>query len=1743
MYKKIKYNSLIIIILFLIISTNSYSSDSTSEEPLNADVLALLSSTAQSNDGESFRDIKEKEGFIVDIRKLIKKAKSKIQKVNVKLEGQAQYRRNIQREEKLREYYSKAMRLYDEGKYSEAQELWEKSIMISEHPEMKDYLSSSIKKSKKLNKSLEKEEDRMLSRLEKERGYDAGRVKALYKDAVKDFKKEKYIDSKLKFEEVDSMFPDFKAVKSYLMLIERKIFDEQQKLIAFKLKQEEVASKKEKELWRKQISVKEMKRREKLELQAEKVYKDALQLYRMYQLDEAKKKFQEVEWILPDYALTSKYLVRIDKDLKAENDKLEKERSKAFDSQLAGLEKSKEYQDEARLKALEKKEREWLFRVEEEANFVYGSAVSLFENGDYFQSKDRFLEVQELYPEYRQTDKYLVKIEKELSKEEIKYLKKSRELGEDNPEMIFIKNTKGRIRTLKEEEWERRLKDEAGVLYKAAVSLYKKKYYLQARDKFLEVDALYPAYSATKTYLKKANNILAKAESKRMKLQEKALVKFMEEERSAKLHAEGVMRKEKEDREKYREKIKGREAEIIYNSAVLSYKKRFFELSKVKFQEVEAVYPDYKDTRKYLKGLGIEVVQQEEIVKIESKKKSKKRKSTKIAKEKSNEQREVLRFSVDSEVIELVEKEFKDPVMKAVYERKQRILKEAGLKYKKALKLYDSGLMDQAKIKFIELESFYPGFKNTLGYLERIESGLSNERLEASEELVATEVYESKKVCKKGSMTKNVESLVGEIQGTEEVHQVYLSAVSLYKKNNLRLAQVKFLAVNKLSPDYKSTEKYLKRIDKKILRSYKKSEPILLKSESHKILDISYENADKLIGKSISEEKIKEASLKNYAYIKEREQEAEEEKEKKVKDYYKTQKELKKAVSSEEKTRIRLEKKLHRQAKRQYKIRKKERLAKEKKEQKLLLVEKKKIDKVGVKLFKDKRNKETLEAQLKEKNLNDLIAEKKKINQQIESLVKDTSEQEQIEIEKQKIIDKKIKKIVNEAQNKDGIEIEKQKIIGKKRALIRKEAKDQEQIEIEKQKVIDKKIEILAERSIEEERRQIEKQKKIDEKIARLAKKAELKEQKRIKRQKFIEQKREHAYEKSISEEAMKEQAALEKKEAAVEDLNKMKTHGTLLSKKKQKEFKKQRNKISNILEKEMKSDKEKREDQLRALYIDAVHLYKQNKYYEARAKFKYIDGLKPGFKGAKVYVKRCDNWLARVERIKKKEFERRKSQDIKMLKAELKEVRSKLDEKIDNSEKLKLEQKKLAMRQKSKKDKDEIKKVEGLSKVELEKKRNAKLKEEKRLLKLRNEELVSERKKRIKILNEEKRKEELARVKEDKINREKNKKEELAKAEEAKIINEQKRRQELNRSRELKRINKEKKKQEIASRKDEKKRLKEAKIKAKELNKQKKSRQAKIKKELELIYKEAIKLVDSKQYEPAKNKISKFSNKLVNKDLDEQYLTYARLRVINLRDKIESLEEKEKDSNELIARKRELYEQRKQQEHENKKQRELAKLEKKVKEEERRLEAERQKEERRIEREEEENLKFTRLHERKIAVEKERLANEEKKRLANQERIIRQEEARQSRIRLQEEKRIEREDRKIEQAAKKEQMKRLVKIRKDELKREREDVRKEFEDSISSLYDKAVRLYKIKDYNPSLEIFRTIDDMRPNYKKTSGYVKKITKILTKFKTFSRNTITKNNTLYKMDSIKTSNLFVDRKDIIANALDLVENEI
>lgn len=887
-----KHKSFISLLLILPISFVLFSS------------VLVYAETEEEN--PTLKEKKVQEGYILNIRDLIKKSKEKIEEANEKIKDQAVRRRNLQREEKARDYYDKAMRYYEQGNLKKAQDYWEKAIEITDHPEMRGYLKESVKKTKAQKELFDKEETRRLKRLELERGYTVKEVEEIYDTAVSLFKQNKFLVAKEEFENVEEMFPDHRATRSYLMIIDQKIQEDQQAAIDEKIKKEAYIRRQEKEAWRKELDKREENRRAKMEKQAEVTYQDALKYYRAREFEKAKERFKEVEFILPDYKSTVRYLAKVDQEIEKDTILGLQERKEKVDREYDDEKALRRMQEERRILAIELKERDVIDRLKEEAGFIYDAAIVLYEKGELYRAREKFAEVKDMYPDYKYVQKYIDRIDLELEKDVDKRFEKERrefeyQMAEKEKErerlekiallerekaeldaisaheskaeslyrkaislfdsglledayaefeemqMLYPKykdveryldridekleqqkreeeetlrllherklreeklaKEREEARRLKlieeeEQEWIKRLEEEAGVMYESAVSHYNKKLYSKAKDKFEEVQLLYPDYKATTKYL---DNIDFRIEEEKRIEHDKEQIEFerqLKEERLQKQREEKARRLKEEKAENERIRQLNASAEEAYRIAVLLYKKQLYVQAEEKFQAVQGIIPGYKKTDSFLEKIKKEVLDAE----IKRKEQEQKDLAIKLREEQLEKKR-------------LEEKRRKQLLEEA---RQQEALKEEamGSLYKSGIKYYKKKLYKIAKEKFEKVRKEYPHYKLVDRYLIEIEGKIKGLKLDnikeqrkLEEQKLKEEEFEKKKALLEQSRLERLKEKEEEGRLRKEADILYKSALILCKKKLYSECRKKFLEVEKLAPGYKSTAKYIERLN------------------------------------------------------------------------------------------------------------------------------------------------------------------------------------------------------------------------------------------------------------------------------------------------------------------------------------------------------------------------------------------------------------------------------------------------------------------------------------------------------------------------------------------------------------------------------------------------------------------------------------------------------------------------------------------------------------------------------------------------------------------------------------------------------------------------------------------------------------------------------------------------------------------------------------------------------------------
>lgn len=226
-------------------------------------------------------------------------------------------------------------------------------------------------------------------------------------------------------------------------------------------------------------------------------------------------------------------------------------------------------------------------------------------------------------------------------------------------------------------------------------------------------------------------------------------------------------RKTLQESEKERQRQLQAQAEPIYQQALDYYQKRQFQQAKEYFNTVETLLPDYKSTTQYLERIDEDIGQ---------------------------EQKRLLDVTLNKEALarRQAQEEWRKIVEEGEQEHQKRLAEQAEPIYQTARYYYRRGKFKQAKQKFEELQGIVPGYKSTSQYLARLEQNLEKE--------------EYKRTLKR--LAEGIQA--GVESKTENIYQL---AAMYYQHGELKQAQQKFEEVQLVSPGYKSTKKYLARIE------------------------------------------------------------------------------------------------------------------------------------------------------------------------------------------------------------------------------------------------------------------------------------------------------------------------------------------------------------------------------------------------------------------------------------------------------------------------------------------------------------------------------------------------------------------------------------------------------------------------------------------------------------------------------------------------------------------------------------------------------------------------------------------------------------------------------------------------------------------------------------------------------------------------------------------------------------------
>ena len=729
--------------------------------------------------------------YVYDLKSLINKSKDNIKRVNEKIKEQAIYRRNQLREEKAREYYDRAMELTEEGKINEAQEFFEKSIRISEHAEMKDYVRMSEKRFKSQAKALRKEEQEKLNLSLAQEKQRQDQVKESYNRGVEFFKRKKYREARDQFMLVEQLTPGFKATLSYLKLSEDGIAAqesndkvEQKKEILRQQKDAETARIREKEMWRKELELKERVRQRKLKEQAAEVYAQAVKFYKEKNFLSAKEKFQEVEWVIPEYKATRKYLEKLDKDIK--------DHEQVIVAKTEGVRAKREWEDELLRKKLEvERKKEFQRRSLEEkqkagqeAAIHYQKGKELMVQKKYADARDEFLTVEKIYPDYMATAEHLARLNKALG------------IIETAPEKV---------------------EEEVKIIYKQALEAYEQKDLPEAKSKFERVEFMYPDYQATRKYLNKLVEIqVAETQDNTEDLQD------------ASGSTAGIPPKVGLEVNKFANDGLVQKVEPIYVQALTLFEEKNFQEALKQFEMVESILPNYKSVRPYIKRVNHQIkkaeqerykaeqMAQAEIINVLAKQASvlyqkisqlagdrsvtgAQKKFAMVDKLFANLSKEQARL-----LLEIAEEEEKLRLEEIAYEQevqRSEFVNTIEPIYQEAVRLYQAKKYDDAKAKFLEAQSTIADYRSSKRYLNLIDkqNQLLQETMKAREAQIAEfqgKAEQNAELAAQMQIKAQESSMIQELVASAE--RINDEIVALSKERNFEAIKEKFAELEKI---------------------------------------------------------------------------------------------------------------------------------------------------------------------------------------------------------------------------------------------------------------------------------------------------------------------------------------------------------------------------------------------------------------------------------------------------------------------------------------------------------------------------------------------------------------------------------------------------------------------------------------------------------------------------------------------------------------------------------------------------------------------------------------------------------------------------------------------------------------------------------------------------------------------------------------------------------------------------------
>lgn len=517
--------------------------------------------------------------------------------------------------------------------------------------------------------------------------------------------------------------------------------------------------KEEKEKTQRQLREEEERKRQQLLKDKESlrskevapIYEEGVMLVSSREFNKAKRKFLEVESILPDYKATRRYLKHIDEDQRRMQEEALAEKSKDDERRLKEEQARKRQEEERARKLRISQLQDRSNELAREAASVNDDILKLTVAKNYLQAKEKFDKLEEIMAELKRT-KELIANERdsaELIKEQAKELEASRKQSEAvmREKRLENRQLEEDARYKKQQEQDERAaqafklkenKQQRDVMFRQGLELFKRKKYNEAKIIFTELEAKSDPRAAS--YLKKIEQYV-KAEpsaeedqkntrseylAERLNQQRvKRILEEKDEERQRKLardlqkQKEALEDKKKEEARRLESiRIQQKERERLEQERAALEAKRKAQEEQLSFRKVTSSPQASSSTTP--------TAQTNDDVKFLSRELPAAKELTVTADDPSENR--VRKISTRS-------KSSSSEIERSVKERQQALDKErlairrqleSGVEsmYAEAVKLYKSGNYQAAASRFSDVQDLIPDYKSSGDYLKKAESRL-----------------------------------------------------------------------------------------------------------------------------------------------------------------------------------------------------------------------------------------------------------------------------------------------------------------------------------------------------------------------------------------------------------------------------------------------------------------------------------------------------------------------------------------------------------------------------------------------------------------------------------------------------------------------------------------------------------------------------------------------------------------------------------------------------------------------------------------------------------------------------------------------------------------------------------------------------------------------------------------------------------------------------------------------------------